>query len=230
MRQRRMLFVLMLVVLLGLSPITIANAIPFSADDIDISIAPGYAIVKGIWIADSQENAFLLLGSEDDNVMKVAIASQTGDGQYQIVALSEKILAYDEYHDGDVELLDHMNDGRPYFWFIARDGESRAWKDIYIVAKQDASGDWIVSGGYCQYYEPMVNYSFSTTENPNELIVYDTCCPQIYWPIKGEMSLDHFDFSAVEKICIEALRYLKDFQSSHQFGDQDENYRIVWTF
>lgn len=204
-RQHHRWLAILLIILLGLSPLSIANAISFSADDMGVTLDTGYTIVKGTWIAGSKENALLLVGNEAENIMKVAVASRTEDGRYHIVALSDKVLSYDEYNCGGAELLDRMEDGHPYFWYIARNGENRTWKDIYIVVKQDTSGDWIVSGGYSQYYEPGANYSFSTAENPNELIVYDTCCHQIYWPIQRTMSLDHFDFSAIEKICMPSI-------------------------
>jgi len=33
-------------------------------------LAPGYSIFQGTWIAKSRDNAFLLLGSENENAMK----------------------------------------------------------------------------------------------------------------------------------------------------------------
>lgn len=222
MRQRCMLFVLMLVILFGMSAMTTANAIPFSVDDMDISIAPGYSIYKGIWIARSPKNAFLLLGNPDENVMKVAIASQSSDGQYQIIALSEKIISYEEYCSGAVQLLDKWDDGHPYFWY-----ESRQSRDVYI-AVTEVAGDWKVVYGYITYWAEDLKYVFYTTENPNELVVYETYYPQIYWPTQESMSLDHYDITIIENTCAEALRYLEDFQSSHHFGDQDEKYKIVW--
>ena len=224
MNKRYFRLGLILVVLLCMSSAMItANATYNFADDFNVSIAPGYAIYKGIWIANSQENAFLLLGSEEENVMKVAVASQSDDGQYQIVALSEGIITYDEYRDDLVQLLDHWDDGHPYFWY-----ENREYKDVYIVVEESDDG-WEVSSGYIAYYENDSKFSFYTTETPNEIVVYGTTpSPQIYWPLEASvLSLDQFDINIIESACIEALGYLRGFQSS-QHDDQDHQYKIEW--
>ena len=97
MYQRCRLFILTIVIFLGMSATVTANATQFSVDDMKISLAPGYSICQGIWIANSRDHAFLLLGSENENVMKVAIASQSSDEQYEMIALSEEIITYEEY-------------------------------------------------------------------------------------------------------------------------------------
>ena len=225
MHQRHLRLSLILVVLLCISfALITANANDSFADDLNVSIAPGYAIYKGIWIANSQENAFLLLGSENENVMKVAVASQLDNGQYQIAALSEGIITYEEYCDGAVQLLDHWDDGHPYFWY-----ENRNHKDVYIAVEESEDG-WKVHNGYITYHENDSQLSFYTTETPNEIVVYGaTPSPEIHWPLEaGMLSLDQFDISIIENTCIEALSYLKDFQSSHQYGDKDQQYQIVW--
>lgn len=139
MRQRGMIFFLTIVIFIGMSGMVTANAAPFSVDDMKISLAPGYSIFQGAWIAKSRDNAFLLLGSENENAMKVAIASQSSDEQYEIVALSEKIITYEEYCIGAVELLDTWDDGRPYFWYVAR-----GYKDVYIRVQEGGENDWKV--------------------------------------------------------------------------------------
>ena len=224
MYQRVMAFILTIAILIGMSATATANATPFSVDDMKISLAPGYSIFQGTWIAKSRDNAFLLLGSENENVMKVAIASQSSDEQYEIIALSEKIITYEEYCIGAVQLLDKWDDGCPYFWYVAK-----GYKDVYISVQEDEENDWIVFSGYTEYYEDDTKYCYYyTTDNPNEIIVYDTVSPQISWPLEISLSLDRFDIVAVENACTLALQYLNDFQKNHRFGDQDETYRIIW--
>lgn len=224
MHQRVMTFILTIAILIGMSATATANATPFSVDDMKISLAPGYSIFQGTWIAKSRDNAFLLLGSENENVMKVAIASQSSDEQYEIIALSEKIITYEEYCIGAVQLLDTWDDGQPYFWYVAK-----GYKDVYIRVQEDEENDWIVFSGYTEYYEDDTKYCYYyTNDNPNEIIVYDIVSPQISWPLEISLSLDHFDIVAVENACTVALQYLNAFQQMHQFGDQDETYRIIW--
>lgn len=223
MRQRGMIFFLTIVIFIGMSAMVTANATSFPADDIKITLAPGYSIFQSIWIAKSRDNAFLLLGSENENAMKVAIASQSSDEQYEIIALSEKIITYEEYCIGAVQLLDTWDDGLPYFWY-----EARGYKDVYIRVQEDGENDWKVFCGYTEYYEDDTKYCYYTTDNSNEIIVYDTLFPQICWPLEKDLSLEHFDIATVENACTVALRYLNAFQETHQFGDKDETYRIIW--
>jgi hypothetical protein len=155
--------------------------------------------------------------------MKVAIASQSSDEQYKIIALSEKIITYEEYCIGAVQLLDTWNDGRPYFWYEARD-----YKDVYISVKADDENDWKVKYGYMTYYKEDIHFGYFTTDDPNEIRVYRTLFPQICWPLEKDLSLEHFDIVTVENACTVALQYLNAFQETHQFGDKDETYRIIW--
>ncbi|MEA5016372.1 MAG: hypothetical protein VB099_17595 [Candidatus Limiplasma sp.] len=223
MHQRVMALILTIAILIGMSATATANATPFSVDDMKISLAPGYSIFRGTWIAKSRDSAFLLLGSENENVMKVAIASQSSGKQYEITALSEKIITYEEYCIGAIQLLDKWDDGCPYFWYVAK-----GYKDVYISVKADDEDDWKVKYAYITYYKEDIEFSYYTTDTPNEIIVYDTISPQICWPVEISLSLDHFDIVAVENACTLALQYLNDFQKNHRFGDQDETYRIIW--
>ena len=223
MYQRCMLFILTVVIFLVMSATVTANATQFSVDDMKISLAPGYAIFQGIWIANSRDNAFLLLGSENENVMKVAIASQSGVEQYEIIALSEDIITYEEYCIGAVQLLDTWNDGHPYFWYEAKD-----YKDVYISVEENEENVWEVKYGYVTYYEKDITYSYYTTDDPNEIHVYRTLFPQICWPVENGLFLDHFDIVATENACIIALQYLDVFRKTHPYGAMDETYRIIW--
>lgn len=200
-----------------------ANATQFSVDDMKISLAPGYAIFQGIWIANSRDNAFLLLGSENENVMKVAIASRSNDEQYEIIALSEEIITYEEYGIGAVQLLDTWNDGHPYFWY-----EAKNYKDVYISVEENEKNVWKVKCGYMTYYEKDITYSYYTTDHPNEINVYGTLFPQICWLVEKDLFLEHFDIVATENACTVAMQYLDAFQKTHQYGAMDETYRIIW--
>src|SRR5699024_12561713 len=65
---------------------------PFSKDALSIpSLDEDTAIYAGTWVADSEEQAFLLLGNE--NVMWLAVATQMEDGAYQLIAQSKPVLS-----------------------------------------------------------------------------------------------------------------------------------------
>ena len=107
------LFAFLLVLILSFPQVLAAEAAePFSKDALSIpSLDEGTAIYAGTWVADSEEQAFLLLGNE--KVMWLAVATQMEDGTYQLIAQSKPVLSYEKYCLGRVEMMDKWDDGRP---------------------------------------------------------------------------------------------------------------------
>ena len=230
MRKLRIpISMIIIVVILGPLPVAMAIPDPVSRDEMHIDLEAGYRFERDAWIADAYDNALVLIGNEDNNVMKVAVVSRVSNGQYQVAACSDKILSYDDYNNGSVQLLDFWKDGHPYYSCEIKDiTSSHIIKTIYIDVEQDVSGCWNVVKGYIQDYQGDLQYTFFSTENPNEIAVRRNISPEIYWPIEGTLSLDHFDLASMEETCIEALEYLTVFYTTHESGDQDETYTIVW--
>ena len=112
------LFAFLLVLILSFHSVIAAEAAePFSKDALSIpSLDEDTAIYAGTWVADSEEQAFLLLGNE--KVMWLAVATQMEDGAYQLIAQSKPVLSYEKYCLGSVEMMDKWDDGRPYFWYL----------------------------------------------------------------------------------------------------------------
>ena len=112
------LFAFLLVLILSFPQVLAAEAAePFSKDALSIpSLDEDTAIYAGTWVADSEEQAFLLLGNE--KVMWLAVATQMEDGAYQLIAQSKPVLSYEKYCLGSVEMMDKWDDGRPYFWYL----------------------------------------------------------------------------------------------------------------
>ena len=228
-KVRNLISIMIVVVILGLLPVAMAIPDPVSRDEMHIDLKAGYRFETGTWIADSYDNALVLIGNEENNVMKVAVVSRVSDGQYQIAACSDLILSYDDYNNGSVQLLDFWKDGHPYYSCEIKDiASAHTIKTIYIDVEQDVSGCWNVVKGYIQDYQGDLQYTFFSTENSHEIAVRRNISPEIYWPIKGTLSLDHFDLASIEETCLEALEYLTDFYTTHESGDQDETYTIVW--
>ncbi|MBQ8555593.1 MAG: hypothetical protein IJ438_06945 [Clostridia bacterium] len=200
-----------------------ANAEPVAAE-IEVALPAGYSIFDGLWIAGTQENVFLLLGSEEENAMKLAVASQKAEELYRIDALSSKILDYDMHASEAGHMSDHWTDGHPYFWWGA--GERKTDEEIYLQIEQDADLGWMVSYGFVKTDE--VNYHFGY-EEPGVLgICGETISPLILWPTNLTMTLEGFDLAEAERVSLEALAYLDVFKQNHEINDQDERYRIVW--
>ncbi len=112
------LLAILLVLILSFHQVIAAEAAgPFSKDALSIpSLDENTAIYAGTWVADSEEQAFLLLGNE--KVMWLAVATQMEDGAYQLIAQSKPVLSYEKYCLGSVEMMDKWDDGRPYFWYL----------------------------------------------------------------------------------------------------------------
>lgn len=223
MYQKSKYFFLLLLLCLGMLLISNAHAQPFSVKDVSIPLDPGYSIYDGTWIAGSDENALLLLGSEEENIMKVAVASKAKDEKYRIVSLSDEVISYQDYLAGSAYLQDQWDDGRPFFWY-----EFQQSKDIYFSVESVGIDDWRVVYGYITCVEDNVDFSYYTTAEANEIRVYEAVSPQICWITEICMSLQGFDLAAVQAECMEALQYLNEFKTTHDYGDQDDTYRIIW--
>ena len=99
-------FAFLLVLILSFHSVIAAKAAePFSKDALSIpSLDEDTAIYAGTWVADSEEQAFLLLGNE--KVLWLAVATQMEDGAYQLIAQSKPVLSYETYCSGSVEMRD----------------------------------------------------------------------------------------------------------------------------
>ena len=244
-------FAFLLVLILSFHSVIAAKAAePFSKDALSIpSLDENTAIYAGTWVADSEEQAFLLLGNE--KVMWLAVATQTEDGAYQLIAQSKPVLSYGKYCLGNVEMRDKWDDGVPYFWYSIGN-----YINYYLLVSDAGDGTWIVRGGYidahggyidaCEedihfnFYASSCEDSTAYRENPtayreasepygdDHILVYETCLPQIEWPIGDNLKLEDFDITIIQRECEDALEYLDAFKETHRLGDQDTTYKIFW--
>lgn len=129
------LLAILLVLILSFHQVIAAEAAgPFSKDALSIpSLDENTAIYAGTWVADSEEQAFLLLGNE--KVMWLAVATQMEDGAYQLIAQSKPVLSYEKYCLGSVEMMDKWDDGRPYFWYCVGN-----YINYYLLASDAGDG------------------------------------------------------------------------------------------
>ena len=194
-------------------------------DTYSVELEPGYEVYDGAWINGAPHAAFLLLGNEDVDDMRLAVVTRKEDGLYHIVAQSEKIFSFETYRAGYVDMLDMWNNGEVYFWYTI--GQ---WKNIYVVISDFSENDWRVTSGYVTDEEANVcfNFYYDPTAYADGIIVYDVHYPQICWPIEGNMTLEGFDLAMISEECVEAVDYLNRFTETHHEGDQDENDRIIW--
>ena len=224
------LFAFLLVLILSFHSVIAAEAAePFSKDALSIpSLDEDTAIYAGTWVADSEEQAFLLLGNE--KVLWLAVATQMEDGAYQLIAQSKPVLSYETYCSGSVEMMDKWDDGRPYFWYSIGH-----YINYYLLALDAGDGTWIVHsgyidahGGYTDVCEEDIHFNFYISDSEDYFIVFDTAFPQIEWPIGDHMKLEGFDITIIQKECEDALEYLDEFDKTHGLDEQDDTYKIIW--
>ena len=224
------LFAFLLVLILSFHSVIAAEAAePFSKDALSIpSLDEDTAIYAGTWVADSEEQAFLLLGNE--NVMWLAVATQMEDGAYQLIAQSKPVLSYETYCSGRVVMMDKWDDGRPYFWYYIGN-----YINYYLLASDAGDGTWIVHsgyidahGGYTDVCEEDIDFNFYISDSEDYMLVYETAFPQIEWPIGDNLNLEGFDITIIQRECLAALEYLKEFDKTHSLGEQDDTYKIIW--
>ena len=224
------LFAFLLVLILSFHQVIAAEAAePFSKDALSIpSLDEDTAIYAGTWVADSEEQAFLLLGNE--KVLWLAVATQMEDGAYQLIAQSKPVLSYETYCSGRVVMMDKWDDGRPYFWYYIGN-----YINYYLLALDAGDGTWIVHsgyidahGGYIDACEEDIDFNFYISDSEDYMLVYETAFPQIEWPIGDHMKLEGFDITIIQKECEDALEYLDEFDKTHSLGEQDDTYKIIW--
>ena len=224
------LFAFLLVLILSFHSVIAAEAAePFSKDALSIpSLDEDTAIYAGTWVADSEEQAFLLLGNE--KVLWLAVATQMEDGAYQLIAQSKPVLSYETYCSGRVVMMDKWDDGRPYFWYYIGN-----YINYYLLASDAGDGTWIVHsgyidahGGYTDVCEEDIDFNFYISDSEDYMLVYETAFPQIEWPIGDNLNLEGFDITIVQRECEDALEYLDEFDKTHSLGEQDDTYKIIW--
>lgn len=224
------LFAFLLVLILSFHSVIAAEAAePFSKDALSIpSLDEDTAIYAGTWVADSEEQAFLLLGNE--NVLWLAVATQMEDGAYQLIAQSKPVLSYETYCSGRVVMMDKWDDGRPYFWYYIGN-----YINYYLLASDAGDGTWIVHsgyidahGGYTDVCEEDIDFNFYISDSEDYMLVYETAFPQIEWPIGDNLNLEGFDITIIQRECEDALEYLDEFDKTHSLGEQDDTYKIIW--
>ena len=223
------LFAFLLVLILSFHSVIAAEAAePFSKDALSIpSLDEDTAIYAGTWVADSEEQAFLLLGNE--KVLWLAVATQMEDGAYQLIAQSKPVLSYETYCSGRVVMMDKWDDGRPYFWYYIGN-----YINYYLLASDAGDGTWIVHsgyidahGGYTDVCEEDIHFNFYISDREDYMFVYETAFPQIEWPIGDNLNLEGFDITIVQRECEDALEYLDEFDKTHSLGEQDDTYKII---
>ena len=224
------LFAFLLVLILSFHSVIAAEAAePFSKDALSIpSLDEDTAIYAGTWVADSEEQAFLLLGNE--KVLWLAVATQMEDGAYQLIAQSKPVLSYETYCSGSVEMTDRWDNGSPYFRY------SLAHEiNLYLSASVAGDGTWIVHGGnvdfhggYTDVCEEDIDFNFYISDSEDYMLVYETAFPQIEWPIGDNLNLEGFDITIIQRECEDALEYLDEFDKTHSLGEQDDTYKIIW--
>ena len=224
------LFAFLLVLILSFHSVIAAEAAePFSKDALSIpSLDEDTAIYAGTWVADSEEQAFLLLGNE--KVLWLAVATQMEDGAYQLIAQSKPVLSYETYCSGRVVMMDRWDNGSPYFRY------SLAHEiNLYLSASVAGDGTWIVHsgyidahGGYTDVCEEDIDFNFYISDSEDYMLVYETAFPQIEWPIGDNLNLEGFDITIIQRECEDALEYLDEFDKTHSLGEQDDTYKIIW--
>lgn len=224
------LFAFLLVLILSFHSVIAAEAAePFSKDALSIpSLDEDTAIYAGTWVADSEEQAFLLLGNE--KVLWLAVATQMEDGAYQLIAQSKPVLSYETYCSGRVVMMDKWDDGRPYFWYYIGN-----YINYYLLASDAGDGTWIVHsgyidahGGYTDVCEEDIDFNFYISDSEDYMLVYETAFPQIEWPIGDNLNLEGFNITIIQRECEDALEYLDEFDKTHSLGEQDDTYKIIW--
>ena len=224
------LLAILLVLILSFHQVIAAEAAgPFSKDALSIpSLDENTAIYAGTWVADSEEQAFLLLGNE--KVMWLAVATQMEDGAYQLIAQSKPVLSYETYCLGKVVMLDKWDDGRPYFWYYVGN-----YINYYLLASDAGDGTWSVHsgyidahGGYIDACKEDIDFNFYMSDSEDYMIVYETAFPQIEWPIGDNLKLEGFDITIIRRECGDALEYLEVFKKTHSLDEQDDTYKTIW--
>lgn len=172
-------------------------------DSAEFILPEGYTILDGTWIAGKTDDAFLLIGSKEDNSLKLAVATQIKQQTYQVVATSKPLLPYDDYVSGASHIADPWQTETPYFWWGA--GKITTEKEIYIVIEMNESHSWYVSHGFIADSDGNTIYSFDYADNESVFISGETPYPIIRWRTNVSLLLEGFDITTVEALCMNAL-------------------------
>ncbi len=166
----------------------------------------GYEVYDAAWIGSGQDQALLLLGSREEDAVKLAVGVRREGEASEIAALSQSLFSFDELEPVNCWMQDKWNDGKPYFWWGG--GTPKKEKEIYLRIRCDDAGEWQVSGGHVADGMGNVLLAFWQDEEEGVLTIRGEMTNlQIDWRTDVSMALEGFDLSAVEAVCREALAF-----------------------
>ncbi len=180
----------------------------------DFDLPEGYLILDAAWIGDAKNQALLLLGSPDEDAVKLAAADLAADGVYQLAACSGALLPYRNFDPLAGIMMDKWENGRPYYWWGASSIPTD--REIYISLRTNETGAWYVSFGHIADEDGDVRCAF-WQEEPGSLTVRgETAFPQIRWRTEVSLLLQDFDLNEVEEVCCDALDFVQVIQQDSE--------------
>ena len=191
--------------------ITSAGASPTDASVFDTNeisvVQTDIKILDGTWIAGATEEALAAVESLTDHEVHLCILRKEETGCYTVVSMSLGILPLEDYESNPHQLLDHMNDGHPYF-DITTDTQ---W--LYIEVTKGNEEEWLISSFLVEDNASGERITCDCNLDTLSAWVYDIAYPRINWPfLKEELLLDHFDISSFTSRCERALAYLEEWR------------------
>jgi len=160
---------------------------------------PGWNIPIGAAIWEDEHGALLILRNGTRNA---AVIVERTDSGAQITAASDGMIPdSEEFHFHDWWLLDKWDTGAPFLWY--EDPDNR-YLQYYYVFEKDDSGAWIVSTGFFQNMEEILN--FGVANGGTALGVHqDTPNPEVFVPLAVDLRFDTFAPDTVLSACREAM-------------------------
>ncbi len=187
-----------------------------SSDEIerhDFDLPEGYSILDAAWIGNAKNQVLLLLGSPEENAVKLAAADLAADGAYQLAACSGALLPYQNFDPLAGIMMDKWKNGRPYYWWGANSIPTD--REIYLSLRTNEEGAWYVSFGHIADEDGIVQCAF-WQEDPGSLTVRgETAYPQIRWRTEASL-LQDFNLNAVEEVCRGALDFVQVIQQNSE--------------
>ncbi|MDO4837471.1 MAG: hypothetical protein Q4B32_03650 [Clostridia bacterium] len=186
------------------------DASVFNANEISV-VQTDIKILDGAWTAGSTEEAFAAVESLTDHEVHLCILQKEETGCYTVVSMSSGILSLDDYNSNPHQLLDHLNDGHPYF-DITTDEQ---WLYIEVTKNEE---EWFISSFLVEDSASGDRVTCDCNLDTQSAWVYAIAYPRINWPfLKEEMMLDHFDIASFTSRCERALSYLEEWKGKEHY-------------
>lgn len=180
----------------------------------DFHLPEGYSLLDAAWIGEMKNQALLLLGSPEEDAVKLAVADLSADGAYRLAACSGAILPCHNFDPLAGIMMDKWSNGQPYYWWGASSIPTD--REIYLSLRTNETGVWYVCSGHIADENGVVQCAFWQEDTDSLMVHGETAYPQIRWRTEVSLLLQDFDLNAIEEVCRDALDFAKVIQQDSE--------------